>query len=346
MIVTFRPLIVMGILMLAGVGPALAQGDPLDEVQAMIAAGDRSSARATLDSLLSDPQAVGGTTRPEAEFLRVLLEESGEEYGHRLRSLLDHDLLPARESWVHLSLGQMAFVQGDLQFALREFIRCRELGRQEECGLWEGLTAYALGDGDAARTALGLVQNSGNPEVRARARIAIGNTYRAGGDWSSARTHYRKVREDDEGSTWWGTAVLLEARCLEELGEADEAKDLLRKLIADVPEGYEIPLARNRFSNLLAMEGDDGPGEVDGGGGEDGDAGFAVQVGAFSSSENAEGMAGEIREQGIDEVRIVAGDDGLHRVLLGRFSDRIEAESYGDSLGAALGLGFSVVEEN
>lgn len=334
--------------MLLGVlAPVRGHGDPLDEVQAMIAAGQRDSARVTLDSLLTDPQALEGTARPEVEFLGVLLEESGEEYGHRLRSLLDQELPPAREAWVHLSLGQMAFVQGDLQFALREFGRCRKLGRQDECGLWEGITAFALGDGDAARMALEPVQDSGNPTERDRARITIGDTYRVGGDWSSARTHYRRVREDDEASPWWGTAVLLEAMCLEGMGEDDEAKSLLRMLIAKVPDGYETPLARSRLVNLEAMKeevgGSESPEEGDG---TDADQAFAVQVGAFSSGENAERMVEEIREQGIENVRIVAGEDGLHRVLLGQFPDRAQAESYGDSLGAVLGLGFSVVEEN
>ncbi len=327
--------------------PVRGQGDPLDEVQAMIAAGDRDSARVALDSLLTDPQALRGAARPEAEFLGVLLEESGEEYGHRLRSLLDQELPPAREAWVHLSLGQMAFVQGDLQFALREFGRCRKLGRQEECGLWEGITAFALGDGDAARMVLDPVQDSANPTQRDRARITIGDTYRVGGDWSSARNHYRKVREDDEVSAWWGTAVLLEAMCLEGMGEDDEAKTLLRMLITEVPDGYETPLARYHLVNLEARKKEEGglesPEEGDR---EDAGQAFTVQVGAFSSGENAEGMMGEIREQGVQDVRIVAGEDGLHRVLLGHFPDRARAESYGDSLGAALGLGFSVVEEN
>lgn len=319
----------------------LAQTDPLDEVQAGVASGDRRGARETLDSLLAEPGALGGTALSEAEFLRTLLEEDGSEYEQRLRRLLEQELAPAREAWVHLALGQLAFQRGDLAFALKEFQRVQELGKHDEGALWEGLTASALGDAETARRALESVKDASRPAIRDRALLVLGDTYRAGGEWSEARSRYRQIREQGaEGSPWWPAATWREAECLLELEDVDEAKNLMRELISEVPAAYETPLARERLAALSEGEGEEAPAEA-----ASGESGFAVQVGAFSSQANAKTLAGDLRGRGLDGVRVISGEDGLFRVLLGRFPGREEAESYGDSLSAALGLGFSIVKE-
>jgi tetratricopeptide (TPR) repeat protein len=323
-----------------------AQSDPLDQVQSLIAAGDRTAARAELDSLLALPDALGGTSRPEAEFLRTVLEESGPDYEQQLHRLLGQEMAPNREAWVRLALGQIAFIRGDLSFALKEFQRAREKGRYEEGSLWEGLTAFALGHGEEARTALERVQDSGNKTIRDRALVALGDTYRAAENWEEARDKYRRVREEGGvESGWWATAVFRESECLQELGEEEESNGLLRVLIAAMPQAYEIPRARARLG-VTGTDGTEGEAEPEEPDGEPGTTVFAVQVGAFSQGENAEALAIQVREQGFADVRVTESDDGLFRVLLGRFTERGGAESLGDSLGAELGLGFSVVREN
>ena len=68
----------------------------------------------------------------------------------------------------------------------------------EEGSLWEGLTAYALGDGLGARTALERVQDSGNDAIRLHAQVILGNTYRAAGNLEEALSLYRRIREKEE----------------------------------------------------------------------------------------------------------------------------------------------------
>ena len=62
----------------------------------------------------------------------------------------------------------------------------------------------------------------------------------------------------------------------------------------------------------------------------------AVQIGAFTSEENAVALASAARERTARRVRIAKGEDGLYRVLAGSFAHRDDAAVFGDSLGAAL----------
>lgn len=50
-----------------------------------------------------------------------------------------------------------------------------------------------------------------------------------------------------------------------------------------------------------------------------------LQVGAFSEPSNAERLAARLRRQG-ERARTMSGDDGLVRVILGPWSDPVEAE--------------------
>lgn len=322
-----------------------AAEEPLGEVQSLIAAGDRAAARAQLDSLLA-AESEDAPAREESEFLRAVLEPDGAEYEHRLRALLDRELAPARRASVYLGLGQIAFVRGDLQLALKDFRNAREAGKEDEGSLWEGLTAMALGDGEAARSALEKARNAESRAVRQRALIALGDAHRAGGEWSAARDRYAAAAEVGEpGSGWWSSAVYLQAECLQELDEGDRAKELLQLLMETTPDAYEVPLARTLLAALggppVAEEtepSDEAP-EGDG-------VFYTIQVGAFGQNDNAEALAARVRDHGFTSVRVVEGSDGLYRVFLGRYPDREQAESLGDSLGADLGLGFSVVKGN
>ena len=139
----------------------------------------------------------------------------------------------------------------------------------------------------------------------------------------------------------------MQAECLQKLGEEGEAKKLLQLVMEVTPEAYEAPLARAR---LVALGGPTFLEETEPGEDEDApkseDMFYTIQVGAFSQRENAGALAEQVQERGFASVRVVEGADGLYRVFLGRYPDRDQAESLGDSLGAELGLGFSVVEGN
>ncbi|HET9233226.1 MAG TPA: SPOR domain-containing protein, partial [Candidatus Eisenbacteria bacterium] len=286
-----------------------------------------------------------GTTLPrndrmEAEFLRAGLEESGTSYEERLRALLDRGLDRERQGLAHLALGQIAYVRGDYAVAIREFGHAREEGRSDEASLWEGLSALALGDVQAARTALGRAERSSNAGIRDRARIALGSAHEAAGDWAAARDAFQKIREDGPEGRWWSAAALAEAQALEQLGDAGRAGERYREILDIQPDGYEAPIALARLSAIPAESSSPEPSVA---GARTGT--YSVQLGAFADPDNAQAFARALEQRGIAPVRVAHAENGLHRVLVGSGLSRTRAESLGDSLGTALGVGFSLAPD-
>jgi cell division protein FtsN len=105
------------------------------------------------------------------------------------------------------------------------------------------------------------------------------------------------------------------------------------------PGSYEAPEARRRLDALATTEVE-APAPPEAGNEENR---FSIQAGAFSVRENADELSARLQARGLAAVRVVPGEDGLFRVLWGRFEDRYRAEAEGDSIGADLGLGFSIV---
>ncbi len=345
------PPLFLALALLLSAAPARATGAAVERARALAAGGDRAGARAVLDSVLALPR-LDPAERAGASLERTRLEMEGGEYESDLRGLIEGEKDPAREGALRLALGKVLFAKGDLQGALREFGDSRKKGREEEGSLWEGLTALALGDGPTALESLERAAESGNRAIRDRARIALGDAYRLAGDWADAATQYEGVSEGISGSPgWWSTAQYERARCLEELEDPVRARALYVAILTRAPGAYEAPLARARL-RALGATAEATPEAVPRGAGttpvpEGGSAAPAesltVQVGAFSQSKNAARLAGTVRDGGFGPVRVVKGGDGLFRVMVGGFASRDRAEAAGDSLGAALGLGFSVV---
>ena len=318
--------------------PSVLLAASLAEVRARLAAGDRAGARLMLDDLLVPGAPLPRDDRMEAEFLRAGLEESGARYEERLRALLDRGLDRERQGLAHLALGQIAYVRGDYAVALREFARAREAGRSDEANLWEGLSALALGDVQTAHAALGRAERSSNAGIRDRARIALGSAHQAAGDWPAARDAFQKIREDGPDGSWWSAAALAEALALEQLGNADRAGERYREILDLRPDGYEAPVALARLSTLPAESSSPGPTPPRAGT-------YSVQLGAFADPENAQAFARALEQRGIAPVRVAHAENGLHRVLVGSGLSRTRAESLGDSLGTALGVGFSLAPD-
>jgi tetratricopeptide (TPR) repeat protein len=312
----------------------------LSEARARLAAGDRAGARVMLDALLAPGTSLPEADRREAEFLRAGLEESGESYEDRLRALLDHGLDRERQGSAHLALGQIAYVRGDFAVAVREFEKAREDGRGDEGSLWEGLAATALGDIEVAQAALGRAEHSKNRSIHDRALFVVGSSYRAGENWASARDAFRKIRDEGPESDWWSAAAIAEAECLEQQNDGSGAATLYNELLTQRPDAYEAPLALDRlgFVTLPATAvpaQNVGPRPVT----------YSVQLGAFADPANAQSFARALEQRHIAPVRVVHTENGLHRVLVGTGLVRARAEALGDSLGTALGVGFSLSPE-
>ena len=321
------------------VAKAAAQGT-MAAARARLAAGDREGTRTVLDHILA-ADSLEATARTEVSLLRAMVEEDGARYEERLRDLQSRGLRRDRQAWVHLALGQIAYLRNDFPLALREFRKAREGGDEENGSLWEGLTAFVLGDLEVARSSLLRAQDSGNRAVHQRAALALGDLDRAVENWEEARRAYQKAREEGpEGPGWWATATLREAECLDRLGAAPEADALRREVLETRPDAYEAPLALARLA--LASAGQGSPS----GGASSPEAGtYAVQVGAFADAANAEALLRALEARGVRSLRVVRGEDGLSRVLAGSGLDRHRAESLGDSLGNTLGVGFSLAPE-
>jgi tetratricopeptide (TPR) repeat protein len=353
-------------------GAVSAQAASIGDVRVLLGRGERARARETLDAMLSTESGLTGKARDEAAILRADLEEDGAAYESRLRELLDGGGGPAREARLRLALGHVLFARGEIQLALGQFQKGREKGLVEEGSLWEGICALALGDPPSAREALDRAASSGNSATRQRALLALGDSYRLAGDPEEAIVWYRRVTDDSaDGPGWSASALLHQAECLRALKHDEEAEEVLRALLDIAPASYDAPAARALARALAPAPRDMGPAaetplpspespsdaspdtttatppigdETAASESEGGSAGFfAVQLGAFTSEENAVALAAAARERTDRRVRIATGSDGLLRVVVGSFPDHAAAAAFGDSLGAAIGASASVV---
>jgi cell division septation protein DedD len=353
-------------------GAVPTQAASIGDVRALIDRGERARARETLDAMLSSENALTGKARDEAAMLRADLEEDGAAYEARLHELLAEGGGPAREARLRLALGHVLFARGEIQLALGQFQKGREKGLLEEGSLWEGICALALGDPPSAREALDRAASSGNSATRQRALLALGDSYRLAGNPEEAIVWYRRVTDDSaDGPGWSASALLHQAECLRALKRNDEALEVLHALLDTAPASYDAPAARALARALAPAPPDTRPAaetplpseEPPPNSSPDSETvtppraeesatsesrpasagSFAVQLGAFTSGENAVALAAAARERTDRRVRIATGSDGLLRVVVGSFTDHAAAAAFGDSLGAAIGASASVV---
>lgn len=338
---------VLAALLLGGASLSAGNPSPLEDVRVLAAEGRRAAARAALDSLLARPDSLSSADRRDAERLRVELEPDGERYEEGLRRLLAEEQEPGPRASLSLAVGHVLFARGKLEEARDFFHRARELGREEEGSLWEGLTDLALGAVSGAREALERAAGSGNRAIRERAFLALGEVHRLAGRCEDALGYYQAVREETHPEAgWWAAAVLREAQCRRKLGETARGRELLQLLLQRAPDSYEAALAEVSLAREPVPEGEGAVAPLPAPAAPDSTAvRYAVQVGAFSLAENAKTLAQRLADNGVAGVRVASETDGLHRVLVGDFSSRDRAESLGDSLGTAFGVGFRVVRE-
>jgi tetratricopeptide (TPR) repeat protein len=316
--------------------PLPAGSGPVDQARGLVLSGERARAADLLDSLLTAPGAAPGVLE-EAGYLRAVLETDTDLLSRRLRLYLQGDPPADRRAGAALILGKLVFSQGDYTQALGHFRSARDHGRREEGSLWAGMAAAALGDGPAAVEDLEAASRSGSPDIRERALLVLGTVHRNAGRPSEALAWYGQIPDREDGAGWWSAAALLAGECHEILGEPGRAAEVYRGLLAVAPHAYEAPLARARLDRLAApAPGSSAPLQPGG-------LRFALQVGAFASETNAASLAETLRSSDLPDVRVISGEGGIHRVLVGSFGDRAEAERWADSLLVATESGYRVV---
>jgi cell division septation protein DedD len=136
------------------------------------------------------------------------------------------------------------------------------------------------------------------------------------------------------------------ASALERLDRSEEAMTALSELVRRHPESVEAAAARDRLRS-----GDRRTPAASGGTQEAPSVQhrglYSLQVGAFGREDNAQELARQLTEAGLEDVRIEreVRDDGkqFFRVRVGSYRDPEEAEAAGKRLRAAHGLAGQVV---
>lgn len=222
-----------------------------------------------------------------------------------------------------------------------------DLGRLRRAEL---LAARLATDADSARRRYARLAVEAGGEVGARARLRLAQLHLAEGATGPALRQLELVRSDlpgdplaDESWLWTGRARLAEgdttAAC-EALRRAAGAGGELRERAARATGACGLEPAGGPVE--VAASGDEAAGAPGGGAGGDdagaeGDsaaapAGWSVQAGAFSDPAAADRMRERLREAGWEARRLPPGPDGLHRVRVGRWSDRAAAEEQARSM--------------
>jgi tetratricopeptide (TPR) repeat protein len=155
--------------------------------------------------------------------------------------------------------------------------------------------------------------------------------YYARKDFSRALTHFRTAA-DSTGSVWWAYPADVGAYCCAEgLGHPEEATGAYDRTNKNCPACLEkAMMEKAKIKPALSAEA------------------FTLQVGAFSTRENAQSYITSLSKQFAD-VSVSMGTLGnktFYRVRIGAFATKESAQAYGDSALAKKGITFRVVEES
>jgi cell division septation protein DedD len=339
---------------LLGVVPA--QAASIGDVRALIDRGERARGRETLDAMLSGENGLTGKARDDAAILRADLEEDGATYEARLRDLLADDGGPAeaRCGW----LGHVLFARGKSISRSGSFRR--DARRTLEEGGLGSMCALALGDPPSAREALQRAAFSGTRRVSGRCSLSATppSGRRSGrGDRLVSAGYRRSSRR-----TGLVGNARLHGRVPAQL-RRDDAAEILHVLLDTAPGSYDAPAARALLRALTPAPPAPEPTlaartpspeppsgaprdtasvtpssdeTIDGSQTAPSDGSFAVQLGAFTSEENAVALAAAARERTDRRVRILKGSDGLLRIVVGH-----SPITCGRGFGALRGIGAS-----
>lgn len=205
------------------------------------------------------------------------------------------------------------------------------------------LAARLTADADSARELYGRLAVEAEGELGARARIRLAQLQLAAGKLGPALRQLELVRADLPGHPLAAESWLWSGRARLASGDTAGACDALRRA-AGSGEGLAERAARTTRGCGLGPPSDSvrivadeaGQDPVEGGG-------WTVQLGAFSQRSAADRLLDRLREAGWSGRRAAPGsEDGLHRVRVGRWDDREEAEQAARALEEA-GFGTIVV---
>ena len=236
----------------------------------------------------------------------------------------------------HMSLGEIYLLRGDYSLAIREF---SALSRQYGDAPFYAralflLATSSLAEGDLLRARINfekILKVASDRDLKEKARIGVADTYRLGGDHKIALRSYERLLD---------SKVALENRPRVLLGlagshidskEMEKGRAFLERLVRESPHSLEAFTASKM---LHRMEDDLSNSEPE--------EGCFLQVGVYSSLEAAEIYKEKLKNLGLEAI-ILPGD--VYKVVIGPFSDDIEAQIYSENLKQEQGIESFVIEE-
>lgn len=285
----------------------------------------------------------GGLTPDKSDgaaYLRALLEEDGTAYDQALSNYLTHYPKGAYRREATLAAAKLRYVSGDYAQAenlLAIFTPGVERSAVGREGLvTRGLAQLGRGDAPGALQFLASAESDlkGSPEEESYYYATAQAALRASKP-AAAMTALRTLLERHPQGDYAPQALYAMGTALEAVGRQADASSVFRQVAQRFPLSYEAARVRDRgirpgeaSAPLLPIGG-----------------GYAIQIGAFTRRELAEGLARELRQSGAGDVSVQQGSETppLFRVRAGSFGSRDEARALGERLRRERGLSYQVV---
>jgi tetratricopeptide (TPR) repeat protein len=250
-------------------------------------------------------------------------------------------------------LGCMQYCEANYESANDYFNKVRKIVRGEKSGHVKALTALLLKNFNTAET-IWLERVSEN----SKELYYLGNTCFKQEKYGKALDYYTKASEMKDAS--WAASTMAGA-CLSalNLGNAKQSEELYTRIQKEYPASLESEMLKEALHKGSTVTVTDIPSRddfasVDLGSGEEkkepektiGDPLYTLQVGAFSSSENANTMAKKMEED-FDNVSIIKEKEHkkiFHKVRIGSFTTHDEALSFGEKELKTKGVAYRIVK--
>jgi tetratricopeptide (TPR) repeat protein len=169
-----------------------------------------------------------------------------------------------------------------------------------------------------------------NSKFTNQAKLALGDTYFLQGDFSKAEGYYKELLGSANAGLKPSVLYRLNQLMLKN-GNSAKAKEYLEKLKQDYPFSLEAKLNKEVNIALKQPEPETVPADSPSG------TVYSVQVGFFSSKENALNLSEELAKKDFPAYleEEAASDKTSYRVKIGKFKTQQEAEELGKKLSQA-----------
>jgi len=275
-----------------------------------------------------------------AAYLRALLAEDGGVYEQALTGYLSRFPQGTFRREVTLALAKLRYVGGDYA-AAENLLAIFSPGVERSATGRQALVTRGLaqlGRGDAPGSLQFLLSAApdlkGSREEEAYGYALAEAALRANKP-AAAMEALRSMLEHHPQGDYAPQALYAMGTALEMLGRQTDATAVFRQVAQRFPLSYEATRVRDRgirpgsgSSALLPIGG-----------------GFAIQIGAFTRRDLADGLARELRQAGAVDVSIRTGTESppIFRVRAGSFPTRDQARALGERLRRERGFSYQVV---